>query len=243
MKNYIGSALIALAVIVAAALLGKAYAKKFKQNDVITVTGLGEEDFVSDLIVWDASFRVNDYELSTAYKKLEKIQSRIKSYFISKGIKKDQIIFASADITREIEYQYNENGNIIGQNFRGYTLSQTVKVESNEVDKVENISREATELINEGIELLSYPPSYYYTKLAALKLKMIENATKDAYSRAKIIADNAGGKLGDLKSSSMGVIQINSRNSNDDYSWGGNFNTSSKLKTASITIRLEYQAK
>jgi len=39
----------------------------------------------------------------------------------------------------------------------------------------------------------------------------------------------------------MGVIQITAKNSAEDYSWGGSFNTSSKLKTASITIRLEYE--
>jgi len=243
MKNYLGSAIIGIAVVIAAIVLGNAYAKKFTQNDIITVTGLGEEDFSSDLIVWNASFRVNDYDLSAAYKKLEKDRNKIRNYFISKGIKKDQIVFSSVDISKDYDYQYNDNGNLIGQTFRGYSLNQVVTIESNEVDKVEVLSRESTELINDGIELFSNPPSYYYTKLTELKLKMIENATKDAYGRAKIIAENAGGKLGDLKSSSMGVIQINGRNSNDDYSWGGNFNTSSKLKTASITIRLEYEAK
>lgn len=243
MKNYLGSAIIGVAVVIAAIVLGNAYAKKFTQNDIITVTGLGEEDFSSDLIVWDASFRVNDYDLSAAYKKLEKDRNKIRNYFISKGIKKEQIVFSSVDISKDYDYQYNDNGNLVGQTFRGYSLNQIVTIESNEVDKVEVLSRESTELINDGIELFSNPPSYYYTKLAELKLKMIENATKDAYGRAKIIAENAGGKLGDLKSSSMGVIQINGRNSNDDYSWGGNFNTSSKLKTASITIRLEYEAK
>ncbi|MBN9294125.1 MAG: SIMPL domain-containing protein [Flavobacteriia bacterium] len=243
MKNYLGSAIIGIAVVIAAIVLGNAYAKKFTQNDIITVTGLGEEDFSSDLIVWNASFRVNDYDLSAAYKKLEKDRNKIRNYFISKGIKKEQIVFSSVDISKDYDYQYNDNGNLIGQTFRGYSLNQLVTIESSEVDKVEVLSRESTELINDGIELFSNPPSYYYTKLAELKLKMIENATKDAYGRAKIIAENAGGKLGDLKSSSMGVIQINGRNSNDDYSWGGNFNTSSKLKTASITIRLEYEAK
>jgi len=69
---------------------------------------------------------------------------------------------------------------------------------------------------------------------------MIENATKDAKERAEKIAINAGSSLGDLKNASMGVIQITAKNSAEDYSWGGSFNTSSKLKTASITIRLEY---
>ena len=38
----------------------------------------------------------------------------------------------------------------------------------------------------------------------------------------------------------MGVIQITAPNSNEDFSYGGTFNTSSKEKEASITIKLEY---
>lgn len=243
MKKNFGSLIIGVAVVIAALVLGRAYAKKYTQNDVITVTGLGEEDFTSDLIVWNASFSVSDFDMSTAYKKMENYRSKIKNYFVSKGVKNEQIIFSSADITKDYEYQYDNNGNVKNQTFKGYILNQNVKIESKEVDKIEVISRESTELINDGIELMSYAPSYYFTKLAELKFKMIENATKDAYERAQIIAKNGGGNLGTLKSSSMGVIQISGKNSNEDYSWGGNFNTSSKLKTASITIRLVYDLK
>jgi hypothetical protein len=37
-----------------------------------------------------------------------------------------------------------------------------------------------TELINKGLELNSMRPEYYYTQLAALKIEMISEATKDA---------------------------------------------------------------
>jgi hypothetical protein len=38
----------------------------------------------------------------------------------------------------------------------------------------------------------------------------------------------------------MGIFQIIGQNSNEDYSWGGTFNTSSKEKTATITMKLEF---
>ena len=38
----------------------------------------------------------------------------------------------------------------------------------------------------------------------------------------------------------MGVFQITGQNSNEDYSYGGAFNTSSRTKTASITIKIDY---
>jgi hypothetical protein len=39
----------------------------------------------------------------------------------------------------------------------------------------------------------------------------------------------------------MGVFQITGQNSAEDYSWGGTYNTSSKEKTASITMKLVYE--
>jgi len=116
------------------------------------------------------------------------------------------------------------------QIFNGYNLSQNVQIESKEVEKVENISRSVSELINSGVELYSNAPEYYYTKLAELKLEMIAEATKDAKMIAEKIAENAGASLGELKKSDLGIFQIIAQNSSEDYSWGGSFNTFSKTR-------------
>ena len=122
-------------------------------------------------------------------------------------------------------------------------MSQTVQIESAEVDKVEKISREVTELLNQGIQLYSSPPRYYYTKLDELKIEMISQATENARVRAERIAENSKSGLGDLIIAKMGIFQITGQNSNEDYSWGGAYNTSSREKTASITMKLTYRVK
>lgn len=240
LKSNFGTIIVSLAVIAAAFLLGNAYTSKSKQAQSISVTGLGEENFTSDLIVWKASFSKKGSDLKTASDELKSEKEKIKKYLVSKGISEKEIVFSSVDIQKEYSSSYDGNGNFQYSYFSGYSLNQSLRIESKEVDKIELISREVTELINQGIELVSLAPDYYYTKLAELKLKMIESATKDAKERASKIAENAGSTLGELKNASMGVIQITAKNSAEDYSWGGSFNTSSKLKTASITIRLEY---
>ena len=133
--------------------------------------------------------------------------------------------------------------NYIGENFIGYELTQSIQIESKNVNKVEKISREITELLNKGVEVYSEPPRYYYTKLANLKVEMISKATEDARIRAENIAKFSGGSLGKLESAKMGVFQITGQNSKENYSWGGTFNTSSKQKTASITMKLVYKVK
>lgn len=59
---------------------------------------------------------------------------------------------------------------------------------------------------------------------------MIAEATADAKNRAQKIAEKSGGRLGEVKRANMGVFQITGQNSNEDYSWGGTFNTADKRK-------------
>lgn len=70
---------------------------------------------------------------------------------------------------------------------------------------------------------------------------MISKATEDARLRAKNISKYSGGDLSNLESAKMGIFQITGQNSGEDYSWGGTFNTSSRDKTASITMKLVYK--
>ena len=119
-----------------------------------------------------------------------------------------------------------------------------MRIESQDVEKVEKISREITELLDKGINLDNNDVSYYYTKLSDLKIEMLAEATDNAKQRAQTIAKSAGSRLGGLQTANMGVFQITAPNSADeDYSWGGTFNTSSKKKRASINMRLTYNVK
>lgn len=241
MKTYVNSIIIALAIIITAFTFANAFKNRNNTSNAISVTGLGSKDFVSDLIVWSGSFFRKSETLKDAYAALDKDREDIRRYLVSKGIEAESIVFSAVNINKEFDLLYDNNGNRTKSVFTGYRLQQDVQLESNEVDKVEGISRQVSELINSGIEFYSNMPQYYYTKLAELKIEMIAEATKDANMRAMKIAENAGSKVGRLKNAEMGVFQIVAQNSSEDYSWGGSFNTTSKRKTATITIKLKYE--
>lgn len=241
MKSNTPSIIIAIAIVLCALIFSNAFKNRNKASNSISVTGLGSKDFVSDLIVWTGSFSKKSMSLKDAYAELDNDREKIKTYMISKGINPQNIIFTAVDINKEFDDSYDNSGNRIRSVFTGYRLSQSIQIESSEVDKVEGISRQVSELINSGVEFYSNNPQYYYTKLAELKIKMIAEATKDANTRAQNIAENAGSKVGRLKHADMGVFQIVAQNSSEEYSWGGSFNTDSKRKTASITVKLQYE--
>jgi hypothetical protein len=241
MKTNLNSIIIAFAVIVSAYLFSNAFKNRNQSSDTISVTGSGKKDFVSDLIVWSGSFSKKSMTLKDAYAALDSDRENIRKYLISKGIKPDEMVFSAVNFNKDFDITYNENGSTKSQNFTGFNLTQSVTIQSKEVNKIEDLSRQSSELINSGIEFYSNPPAYYYTKLAELKIKMIAEATKDATARAKSIAENAAAELGNLKKSDMGVFQITGQNSAEDFSYGGSFNTASKNKTANITVKLVFQ--
>ncbi|TCJ13223.1 SIMPL domain-containing protein [Flaviaesturariibacter flavus] len=239
MRN-LTAAIIGIAVVIAAALGAAAFRYKARGSETIVVTGLAERDFVSDLAVWNGSYSRKSLELPTAYAALKQDESTIRTFLRGRGVSDAEIVFSAAQINREFNNRTNDNGAVISQEFTGYNLTQTVTVQSNDVNKVERLSREATDIIQSGIEFNSAAPSYYYSKLADIKIDLLGKASADARNRAETIAKNSGSSLGAVRKATMGVFQITGKNSNEDYSYGGAFNTSDKNKTGSITIRMEF---
>lgn len=232
--------IFAIAIVLAAIFLGNAYVDRATPQGTISVTGLGETDFSSDLIVWNASFNVQNANLRDGYAKLNQDKETVRNYLKQKGVKESEIVFASVSVGEVTEPRYSPSGEYQGTRFLAHRLTQSVEVNSNDVDRVEEISRNITELLNSGLTIYSQAPRYYYTGLADLKVQMISKATEDARIRAEQIAENSGGDLGNLRNARMGVFQITGQNSAEDYSWGGTYNTASREKTASITVKLDY---
>lgn len=231
--------LLGLATITAVWIASNAYKNRDRMADSIQVTGLGKKDFKSDLVVWNASFSRKDMDLKAAFEALKSDREVVESYLRDKGITSEEMTLSSVSIDKEYDYRYDENGRS-SSIFTGHALRQRVELQSGDIEKVESISREITELINKGIAIQSSAPQYYYTQLGELKIEMIAAATEDARIRAEQIALNAGAQLGPLQSAQLGIFQIIGLYSNEDYSWGGTFNTSSKYKTATITMRLRF---
>lgn len=234
-------AIISLAVIISAIVMSEAYKTRGKTTNKIEVTGKAERNFTADLIVWNGSFSKQNVAMKEAFKQLKADEILVKEYLLKKGIK-DEAVFSSVQIQKVYDGAYDEKGRY-SHKFIGYELSQEVSISSQDIDKIEKISREVSELIDMGVELTSDSPDFFYTKLSDLKLELVEEATMDGRVRAEKISHSAKARLGKLLYANLGIFQITAQNSDEDYSWGGTFNTKAKEKTASITVRLNFETK
>ncbi|WP_437921321.1 SIMPL domain-containing protein [Sphingobacterium sp. LRF_L2] len=239
--NLIIAVIGGLSVVLFAFILGNAYTFKYKTSNTVNVTGNAKKDFESDLVKWSASYSRKSMDLSAASDQLKQDRELVKQFLIQQGINPKEILFNAVNINREFAYQSDGNGNSYNT-FTGYSLSQNVSVESKDLDKVDNASREISALISQGLELSSNSPSYYYSKLEDLKLELISQASQNAKQRASNIANEAGSSLGNLIKADLGIFQITGQNDNEEYSYGGAFNTTSRSKTANITVKASYGA-
>ena len=244
-KSWISAIIIGLSIVASCAVLAVGLSR-FRSESVHTIsaTGSASVDFESDLIIWRGSFSSQAYTSKEAYDKIKKDAAVVKKYLLDNGVSEDEIVFNSVSIWKTYRDIYDDNGNYIGREQDGYSLEQSVDVSSADIDKVEKISRDISSLLESGVEFESQNPEYYYSGLDDLKLSLIEQATANSKERIDIMAANSGAKLGKLRNSSLGVFQITAKNSGTgSYSYDGAFDISSRNKTASITVRLEYDLK
>lgn len=235
------AAIFAVSILGAAMFLAHAYKTRGDRAGNISVTGLGEVDFESDQVIWSGRFEASSVDLGEAFAKIKAQRSKVEAYLIEKGVSKDEIQFEQVSTYEREKSVYNDQGKYVGSEFDKFELNQRVVVNSNDLDLVASVSREISELLNEGVQITSEKPDYYYSKLDELKLDLIEKASENGRIRAEQIAKNSKSDLKGLKSARLGVFQILGYNSGESYSWSGTFNTSSRWKTASITVKMDFE--
>lgn len=243
-NNYLAFAVIlAIGFIIAAFIISGTWRKVASSNVTIAVTGSASKEIKSDLGIWDGTFSNESPAMTDAYAKLLETNLKVKNYLVSFGFPEDKIVFSSINTT-ELYEQKSRGDMYMGESYStgkviGYRLSQNVSVESQEVEKIDRLSRTVTELINQGISINSNPPRFLYTKLSDLKIEMIGLAAQDAKTRAEQIAKATGNSVGDVRSSKTGVMQINAKNSTEVSDYGVN-DVSSLEKTITAVVNVSF---
>ena len=235
------AAFAGIVIIISAWLLAQGVTNFRKESPKLNVTGMAEKQITSDLIVWNIMLKTKGDDRASAYNQYKRVAATMRKYLKEHGIMDSVISTSSVDINQETRQIYNPDSRQYDTYNDGFSVTQTFTVRSHDVSLVERVYQNISELYNEGIDFSSNAPLYYYTKLNDLKMEMLNKASENAYERAQTIAKGSNSAIGAMLSSAMGVFQIIGLNSEEEYSWGGTFNTSSKEKVASITVRTTYE--
>lgn len=244
-KSIFYALIIGVCIIVAAFFVGWGLANfRSGEEHSISATGSASVDFESDLVVWRGDFSTHADTSQEAYRQLNADAESVRKFLKENGISDAEINFSSVNIYHVSRDVYDDYGNYRGSEYDGYDLSQYVTVTSSNLDEVEKVSTNISSLLSSGIEFSSYSPEYYYTKIDDVKLELIEKATENSKQRVDLMAAKSGAKLGKLTGSNLGVFQITAANTGtSSYSYDGCMDTSSRMKTATITVKLTYSLK
>lgn len=232
---FAGMAALSVALVISSFIGASAIRKLKPPTDALSVTGSAKRPITSDYIIWRVSISSQQPTPQAAYQELKTRTERVQKYLQEKQVPNDVVKLSSIDTSTIPEVI---NGRETGKTL-AYKLNQRFEIRSNDVDRISKLSQQSTELINEGIPLVSEPPEYLYTQLAKLRIEMVAEATKDAKERAEAIARSTGSKIGSVQSAQTGVFQITSRNSTE-VSNSGIYDTSSVEKDITAVVSVKF---
>jgi hypothetical protein len=223
---------LSLSIILASLIASSAFLKAKRLDQTIKITGSAKRRIKSDLMIWLTSVSVEAATLADAYSRLTRDVEKTRAFLVAQGFPGNQIVVSAVTTTPIRSLPRGPQGLQVSPegagsaSFNGritsYTLTQSLQLRSSEIDKLTEVSRKVTQLINQGILLESNEPEYLYTKLAELKVAMLADAAHDAREPAAQIASSAGGKVGEMRSAEMGVMQVNAADANEISGYGVN---------------------
>ncbi len=97
------SAIIGIAIITTAFVLGTAFKKRNENLDSISVIGLGTKDFVSDEILWSGSFTTKSYDIKEAYNKMIADQKIVTNFFLGIGLNRVNLVLERFNSIKNLE--------------------------------------------------------------------------------------------------------------------------------------------
>ncbi len=234
-KNF-SAVILGLAIIASAAVFGFLYhsAQAVNSKDVLAVTGSTKTRVTSDQakLVVSLSRTARQEELSNGKKEIARDLSLVRELFQSAGIDMSGVNESPLSMYQAYD-QYNTG-------VVRYQFSQSVTLQSSDVNKITEISKKIPDLVDKGALVSIQSLEYYYSKLPDLRVSLLTEAVKDAKVRADKIASGTGRRVGGVQSASIGVVQVVSPNSVDvsDY---GNYDTSSIEKDVMVTVKATFR--
>lgn len=230
---------LALGFLAASIVLAVTWRDVRSFDNTLSVTGSTKKTVMSDEVKWTSEISrtvVGHEAVKQAYADVQKDFTAVKTVLLGAGIAESDISTFPIYVSEMYDYQSK------GAAPSTYRVAQTIVVRSRDIEKVELLAKNNAPLLAQGIFINTNALEYFYSKLPELRVELLGAAIADAKARAAEIAKASGAKVGDLKSASSGVVQVMAPNSVDvsDY---GTYDTSSKEKEVSVTVRASFVLK
>jgi hypothetical protein len=227
------SLIMALAVGGGLVKVGAGFASR--TDNGITVTGSAKTTATADNAVWTLNVALSRPLVADAVKKVGSDVDAVTAYLTKGGIPASALTLGSVSTYANEEWQ---NGNNTGR-ILSYRASRDITVRTSDVQLVYTLSQGIGSLLQTGVNVNNYGPQYYISTLPDLRPQLLEEAMKDAKTRAVAITKAVGGSVGAVQSVKSGVFQVTTPDSTM-VSDGGAYDTSTIEKTVTSTVSVTF---
>lgn len=153
----------AIAIIIAGIIVSRKLPNKFPKASKIerrpgVVATSSPQEIKGRYIVWTGSFKSRGPDLAAVHKKMQEDMDKVINYLLDKGVNEKEIAFSR--IYTETVHKKNKDGSYTND-VQEYRLIQSLRVRSNEFDKVIQVSKDSVELTKKGVEFVSDVPEYF----------------------------------------------------------------------------------
>ena len=228
------SLIMALAVGGGLVKVGAGFAAR--TDNGITVTGSAKTTATADNVVWTLNVALSSQLVADAVRKVGADVDAVSAYLTKGGIPADALTLGAVSSYANEEWQ---NGNNTGR-ILSYRASRDITVRTKDVQLVYKLSQGIGSLLQNGVNVNNYGPQYYISTLSDLRPQLLEDAMKDAKTRAVAITKAVGGSVGAVQSVKSGVFQVTTPDSTM-VSDGGAYDTSTIEKTVTSTVSVTFE--
>lgn len=231
---------VGLSVVVSTTLATRAYKARINQieraDQSVTVKGSARVPLRADTAVWSIQVTGRGSTQQQAFAVLDRGITRTIAFLTAQGFTPAEI--GLSPIHTEEHPVYDERGRST-MGVQGYTLTRTVGITTGEVDRVHRAASAVTELLQEGISVISRRPEYTSTRLAEARVGIVGLASADARARAEEIAAKAGAVVSEVRHAQQGVMQVTTPSSTEVAGYGI-YDTSTIDKEVSIVMTITF---
>jgi|SRR5215210_67855 len=226
---FLGLLAISVAIVITAEKVTDTLEERRRVDDKISVTGSAREPISANLVRWTLSVTKEAATPADAARILRGDMAEVRAFLRRAGTPAPAIS-ASVVTSERVVIQLSRRRRLIR-----HRVAQQLEVRTRDIDAVEPVATRVGELIEHGIGVSAGSLRYLSTELTQAKLDALEAATAEAHRRAEILVKGLGGKLGRMRSSSLGVYQVTPRDSTDVSDYGIN-DTSSREKDVTAVV-------
>jgi hypothetical protein len=211
-NRIIEAAIVALGLVIMGYCL-KAGIDNFVNKDrQVTVKGLSENEVPANTVTWPLTFSQQGNDLPSLYQSVNRTRDIIVRFIKDNGLSEDEITFNSPSVYDRTSNMWNEN-----KSPYRYQMTAGITVKTKKVDEVRKASGQIGDLLNQGIAIDEGYINYDFTDFQEMKLKMMQEAIKNAEQAALQFAENSNSRLGGIMQATQGTFSIEDRDDTTPY--------------------------